>query len=130
MRSLVDQRGASSVERLAALLLLDIIIVAAASYYFASGAESAAKSRVDQANVSAINSALALYKLKHDGSCPAAALAFDAFLADSSYFPDGTPTDPYRNPPDAVPYNHTYSATLCRVLKIYGGIDHTSGAGH
>ncbi len=131
MRSMSDGGGFTSIELLVVVLLLGILIVIALSDYLdLENIVKGANSKVDQNNVNAINSTLALYKLQHNGGCPADATAFDAFLGDASYFPDGRPTDPFRNPPDSVPYQNTYSSTLCWVQMVHGGIDHTTGAGH
>jgi prepilin-type N-terminal cleavage/methylation domain-containing protein len=126
MRYLRGEQGFSFIELLAVVLLLGVLILIAAPNYF--GAEGQAKSKVDQANVRAINTALALYKFKNNGTCPADATAFTAFLGDTAYFPDGAPTDPYTS--DSGPYADTYDAAVCRVKMSGGGVDHSTGAGH
>ncbi len=139
VRHLSNERGFTFVELLAALLLLGILVAIAIPNYF--GAEATARSKVDQTNVAAINAALALYKFKNSGACPAAGAAFVAFLGDTTnYFPDGVPVDPYcgttgatctsANP--SLPYQNTFSNPLCRVQMSAGTplVDHTSGANH
>ncbi len=122
------EQGITLVQLVPVMFLLGILIVVAMQNYF--DAESAAKSRVDRANVSAINMALALYKGQNNGDCPPDQATFTAFLGNTAYFPRGAPTDPYRDPTDSLPYTKSYNAALCRVQIIYGHIDHTTGAGH
>ncbi len=122
------EEGITLVQLVTVMFLLGILIVVAAQNYF--DAESAAKSRVDRATVGAINITLALYKAQHNGDCPPDRATFARFLEDTAYFPRGGPTDPYRDPPDSLPYRKSYNAALCRVQMLYGDIDHTTGAGH
>lgn len=116
MRYLRDERGLTFVELLAVILILGILVAAALPNYF--GAENDARVAVDKANVRAINAALALYRFKN-GSCPADADAFETFLGDTAYFPDGAPVDPIDGtstvPGDA--YKNDYSAANCRVTR-------------
>jgi prepilin-type N-terminal cleavage/methylation domain-containing protein len=126
MGYLRDEQGFSFIELLAVVLLLGVLILIAAPNYF--GAESRAKSSVDQANVRAINAALALYKFQNNGTCPADAAAFTTFMGNTSYFPDGAPTDPYTS--TSAPYADTYDASLCRVKMDNGTVNHSTGAGH
>ncbi len=128
MRHLSDEQGIALVQLVPALLLLGILIVVAVLNYL--DAESIAKSRVDRATISAINTALSLYKAQNNGDCPPDQATFAAFLENTAYFPRGAPTDPYRNPPDSLPYTNSYNGALCRVQMIHGDIDHTTGAGH
>lgn len=122
------EQGITLVQLVTVMFLLGMLIVVAVQNYL--DAESAAKSRVDRANVSAINMALALYKAQNNGGCPPNQAAFAVFLEDAAYFPRGAPTDPYRDPPDSLLYTKSYNAALCRVQMLYGDIDHTTGAGH
>ncbi len=128
MRHLSGEQGITLVQLVPALLLLGILTVVAVLNYL--DAESIAKSRVDRATVGAINMALALYKAQNNGDCPPDQATFAAFLENTANFPRGAPTDPYRDPPDSVPYTKSYNGALCRVQMIYGDIDHITGAGH
>lgn len=129
-RILAGDEGFTFVELLAVVLLLGLLVLAAMPNFF--GAEADTKSKVDQANVRAVNAALALYKFKNNGSCPAdsTALGGATFFGSTTYFPDGAPKDPYLNPPTGVPYQNTYDAVLCRVKMSSGTVDHTTGGGH
>lgn len=113
MRYLRDERGLTFVELLAVILILGILVAAALPNYF--GAENDARAAVDNANVRAINSALALYRYRN-GSCPTAA-QFGTFLSNTTYFPDGKPVDPRDadGTPDSDDYEAAYDATNCRV---------------
>lgn len=138
LRHLSNEQGFTFVELLAALLLLGILVAIAIPSYF--GSENTARSKVDQSNVGAINAALALYKFNNNGACPPDQTTFAGatFLGNTTYFPDGKPTDPWcgsgaagvtcttGNP--SLPYQNSYNAALCRVQMVYGGgtIDHTA----
>jgi len=124
-RHRASEAGFTFVEVLAVVLILGVLIAVALPNYF--GAEADARRAVDMSNVRAINSALALYRFRNT-TCPVAGAAFLAFLADTSYFPDGAPIDP-RNGTTA-PYSTTYSQALCRVQMNAGGVNHDTGAGH
>jgi type IV pilus assembly protein PilA len=136
--ALSDDCGFTFVELLAALLILGILVALAIPSYF--GSENTARSKFDQSNVQAINAALALYKFNNGGACPPDQTTFAgaAFLGNTTYFPDGSPADPWcgsgvagvtctsSNP--SLPYQNSYNASLCRVQMVYGGglIDHTA----
>ncbi len=119
MRLLRDQRGLTFVELLAVILILGVLVAAALPNYF--GAENDARHAVDQANVRAINAALALYRYRNNGSCPGQTNqpSFSDFLNDPAYFPDGAPQDPIDlpNTVPGTPYSASYSATNCRVTR-------------
>lgn len=121
---------ATFVELLAVALLLGILFRVAIPNYLR--AEPAARQMVDEANVRAINSALALYRFQRNGSCPAAGAGFLAFLASTTYFEGGVPVDPQDadGTPDADDYAATYDASLCRVQMSSGPVNHATGAGH
>ncbi len=124
--------GFTFVELLAMVLLLGVMVLVALPNYF--GAEVDARREVDRSNVRAINTALTLYRVRNNpaGVCPGAD-AFEAFLNDAAYFPDGPPTDPWTNPLSYQPYIDTYSAALCLVQMSVGApspVDHATGLGH
>jgi general secretion pathway protein G len=111
MNGLRNERGFTFVEVLAVILVLGVLVAIALPNYF--GAEADARTAVRTANVRSINSALALYQYR-TGACPADATAFTAFLNNTTYFPDGAPTDPVGG---GVTYFVTnYNATACRVI--------------
>lgn len=131
------EHGISFVELLVVVLIIGVLVLLALLDYFGDEggfrAKRDAKRAVDRTTVHAINSALALFKLRSNGACPAdaAALAGTAFFGDTAYFPDGPPVDPWTN--TATPYATTYVAAECRVQMSLGGVNHAgimSGVGH
>lgn len=121
---------ATIIELLIALLLLLGILVGVGMRSYLR-AEPEARRMVDQANVRLINSALGLYRFKHE-SCPADAAAFSTFVADPAYFPEGMPVDPHDadGSLDGDDYAATYDPALCRVQMSKGSLSHATGAGH
>lgn len=130
------EHGITFVELLVVVLIIGVLVLLALLDYF--GAEGGfrakrdAKGAVDRTNVHAINSALALFKLRNV-ACPADAVALTgtAFFGSTAYFPDGPPVDPWTN--SATPYATTYVAAACRVQMSLGGVNHagiTWGVGH
>lgn len=105
------QQGFTFVEVLAVILVLGVLIAIALPNYF--GAEADARTAVRTANVRSINSALALYQYRNT-ACPADATAFTAFLNNTTYFPDGAPTDPVGGGQGFFTTN--YDASRCRVV--------------
>jgi prepilin-type N-terminal cleavage/methylation domain-containing protein len=104
--------GFTFVEVLAVILVLGVLVAIALPNYF--GAEADARTAVRTANVRSINSALALYQYRNNGTCPADATAFTAFLNDTTYFPDGAPTDPVGG--GQTFFSTNYQAARCRVV--------------
>jgi type IV pilus assembly protein PilA len=127
-RSHSGEKGFTFVEVLAVVMLLGILIAVAMPQYF--GAQGDAKKNADLATLRAINSAIALYQFKNNGNCPGQVgqATFASFANDTTYFPDGVPTDP--RTATLTPYTTSYSSTLCRIQKSGGGVDHESGTGH
>ena len=106
------QQGFTFVEVLAVILVLGVLVAIALPNYF--GAEADARTAVRTANVRSINSALALYQYRNNGTCPADAAAFTAFLDNTTYFPDGTPTDPVGG--GTGYFSTNYDASRCRIV--------------
>jgi prepilin-type N-terminal cleavage/methylation domain-containing protein len=106
------EQGFTFVEVLAVILVLGVLVAVALPNYF--GAEADARTAVRSANVRAINSALALYQYRNNGTCPTAGAAFRAFLNNTTYFPDGPPVDPVGG--GQTYFSTRYNATRCRVV--------------
>lgn len=123
-----NEKGFTFVEVLAVVMLLGILIAVAMPQYF--GAQGDARRNADLATMRAINSAIALYQFRNNGSCPGEAgqATFASFANDTLYFPDGPPNDPRTS--TLAPYTSTYVVSRCRVLTSSGGVDHSTGAGH
>lgn len=107
-----SEQGFTFVEVLAVILVIGVLVAIALPNYF--GAEADARQSVRTANVRSINSALALYQYRNNGSCPTAGAQFTAFLSNTQYFPDGTPQDPVAGGTGFFTTN--YDATRCRVV--------------
>ncbi|MDR7420069.1 MAG: type II secretion system protein [Armatimonadota bacterium] len=104
--------GFTFVEVLAVILVLGVLVAIALPNYF--GAEADARTAVRTANVRSINTALALYQYRNGGACPADATTFTAFLNNTTYFPDGAPTDPVAG--GQTFFTTNYNASRCRVV--------------
>jgi len=111
MRRVSEESGFTFLEVLAVVLLLGILALVALPNYF--GTQSDAQTAVRSSNVAAINTALALYQYRN-GVCPPSGPdgSIGAFLADTTYFPDGSPVDPFTK--DNSTFVNNYNATLCR----------------
>lgn len=128
-RSYSNERGFTFVEVLAVVMLLGILIAVAMPQYF--GAQGDARRSADLATMRAINSAIALYQFRNNGSCPGQTgfATFVSFANDAVYFPDGPPNDPRSS--TLTPYTNSYVATNdCRVKTTSGAVDHSTGTGH
>jgi prepilin-type N-terminal cleavage/methylation domain-containing protein len=112
MRTVSEESGFTFIEVLAVVLLLGILALVALPNYF--GTQVDAQTAVRASNVAAINTALALYQYRNNGVCPPAGpdASIGAFLADATYFPDGTPVDPFTKTNASFVAN--YTAATCR----------------
>jgi prepilin-type N-terminal cleavage/methylation domain-containing protein len=112
MRRACDESGFTFMEVLAVVLLLGILALVALPNYF--GTQTDAQNAVRSSNVAAINTAVALYEYRNNGACPGQAgqATFTAFLGNTTYFPDGSPMDPFTR--DSSTFITNYSTTTCR----------------
>ncbi len=111
MRAISDESGFTFIEVLAVVLLLGILALVALPNYF--GTQTDAQNAVRASNVSAINTALSVYQYRN-GVCPPSGpdASIGAFLADTGYFPDGSPVDPFTK--DNSTFVSNYNAATCR----------------
>ena len=111
MRGASDEAGFTFMEVLAVVLLLGILALVALPNYF--GTQADAQNAVRVSNVAAINTALALYQYRN-GGCPGTSgmETMTAFLADTTYFPDGSPVDPFTK--DNSTFITNYTSATCR----------------
>ena len=119
MSRVFDQKGFTFMEVLAVVLLLGILALIALPNYF--GATGTAQSTVRSSNVSAINTAIALFQYRNNAQCPGqvgAPETFAQFIADTTYFPDGPPVDPTVNPPSSTSFSTNYATNLAKVPPI------------
>jgi len=112
MRRASDESGFTFIEVLVVVLLLGVLAMVALPNYF--GTQVDAQTAVRASNVAAINTAVALYQYRNNGACPGQAgqQTFAAFLANTTYFPDGTPVDPFTK--TNTTFINNYSAVTCR----------------
>ncbi|HLW58352.1 MAG TPA: type II secretion system protein [bacterium] len=114
MRTVRSENGFTFMEVLAVVMLLGILALVALPNYF--GTQAGAQQAVRKSNVEAINTAIALYQYNNSGACPGQAgqPAFNAFMGNVVYFPDGQPLDPTASPPSSASFNTNYSSVTCR----------------
>lgn len=112
MRRRAGEAGFTFVEVLSLVLVLGIVAFVTLPSYFRT--QTNTKQTVRTSTVSAINTALSRFQFKHGGACPdqPGQPTFAAFLIDTSYFPEGAPTDPFTK--DRSTFISNYSVATCR----------------
>lgn len=106
------EAGFTFIEVLSVVLLLGILALVALPKYFGTQHDEQTATRAS--NVAGINTALARYQYRNNGACPdqGGQPTFTAFLADTGYFPDGAPVDPFTK--DSSTFIANYTVATCR----------------